>query len=201
MRLSLAIASLAALGLSACATIDFAQMAPAPEVAEVAPVQKNVVIRSAEALVVNFTNKGWAAAPDPKRIQRMANVLLRGIGQSEKVIDTSYAGKAKILSDVQRDIILASTNVAQTQKAADVFLAMAPEGELLQAELKSLEKALAACHKAELMFSRALEKTGAKDVKAEISAFSASLDNLKAVTNLYGDHVRANISKTGEAAS
>lgn len=189
------------LGLSACATVDFAEMAPERDVAAATPVQENVAIRAAKALYTSFTSKGWSVVPDENPMQRAANVLLRGIGQSSKVVDTSYAGQVRSIAKVRADILLASQEVSKAQKAVDVFLDLATEESDLTSELEALEKAVGVSHKAELMFSRALKNVGAKDIKAEIDPLKSSVDGLEKAVDIYGDRVRSKAPIIGGAAS
>ncbi len=191
MRLHMAFIGTALIMLSACATVDLGQMTSAePTAADFENTPINVVERAAKSLTDTFTQKGWSEAPDPMRIQKAANMLLRGIGRDKPVVDASYAATASDIDVVRADILLASQTVTQSVKAADVYIAMADEDTRLRSELKSLEKALAACTRADAMFVRALDNLGAEDVDADMTRLRVSISELRKVTNLYGDRVR-----------
>ena len=178
-----------ATGLSACATVDFAEMAPqTPKVFEAS--SKTVVRRASDALVEEFTEAGWVAPPEKNRIQKTAGFLLKGIKKSEPVTDVSYAAKARSLMAVNADIKTAAMHVEQAVKAADVFLAMAAPEDSLRRELKSLEGALVTSRRAEVSFEEALAKLGAKNSVHDMEAYYLATGELTRITNAYGVRVR-----------
>jgi hypothetical protein len=85
---------------------------------------------------------------------------------------------------------MASTHVEQTTKAAEVYLAMAPAEKSLRKELISLEKALIASREASQVFEEALIKTAGDMNAMDYSAYNASVNELRDVTNAFGDRVR-----------
>lgn len=190
MRLSHFVICAAILPLSACATVDLADMTPAAK-QTVQPVHENVVIRATEALTAKFTQAGWSEPVDPDRFKKAANFLLRGISSLEVDTDISYAEKAKSLTVVRSDISVATAEVSKVVKAAEVYLDMASEEDDLREELKSLEKAMSSCRKSELMFKRALENVGVEKTDAELQNAELAMNALRDVTNIYGERVRA----------
>lgn len=202
MRLQTAFIGMAMVSLSACATVDLGEMTTSePAVAAFENTPINVVQRTSKKLTEVFTQNGWSKAPDPMRIQKAANMLLRGMGKDKPIVDTSYAAKAVSVETVRADILLASQTVTQTVKAAEVYMSVADTDTRMRGELKSLEKALAACARAETMFVRALENLDAADIDGDMAALRVSVGELRKVTNLYGDRVRGGKPLIGAAAS
>lgn len=179
----------AACGLSACATVDFAEMAP-QTTAAVQPASKTVVRRAADNLVDVFSESGWAAQPEQNRIQKTAGFLLKGMSKDGEDEDLSYAVKVEGFSDVRADIVTATAKIDQTVKAADIFLAMATPDEKLRRELKSLEKALVATRQAEISFEKAIKRLSSGSDLAEMTAYYKSVGELTRTTNAYGVWVR-----------
>lgn len=200
MRLPQFIICLAVMPLAACATVDLADMTPAAREAAV-PAPENVVIKTSAALTEKFEKKGWSAAPDPNRVQKAASFLLRGIKKETDVKDVSYAGRAVSTMQVKSDVKVAVQDVQQLVKAADVYLAVADTGQNLRTELKSLEKALAVSHRAEMAFEDAFKALGADEPEAHIKDLTEAAHQLRDLTNIYGERVRAQSARLFEAAS
>lgn len=200
MRLSQIFICLMLLPLAACATVDLADMTPAARV-DVKPAPENVVIRTSEALVAKFDDKGWSAAPDPNRMQKAAGFLLRGMKKETSAQDVSYSAIVKKPAKLRSDILSAAKDVTQAAKAADVYLAVAKADDDLRMELKSLEKTLAACHKAEAMFMKSLETLNVGTDGLELAAFKGATVQLRDLTNVYGQRVRASTARLFEAGS
>lgn len=191
----------AACGLSACATVDFAEMAPQATMA-VQPASKTVVRKAADNLVDDFSASGWSVRPEQNRIQKTAGFLLKGMASADKREDASYSAGVESFAALKADIIAATVKVDQTVKAADVFLSMATPDEKLRRELKSLEKALMATRQAEISFEKAIERFGAGSDQSEMKAYYKSVGELTRTTNAYGVWVRDGMSVpvNGEAS-
>lgn len=191
MGLRLTLILTAALSLSACATVDLTEVtAPRAEAsAKVADV--NVVQRAASKLYAAFTNRGFVAKDSRKKMRSAARVLLKGLEDKSASSDTSsYASLATDPVLVLSDIRIASSHVEQTTKAAEVYLAMAPGEKSLRKELTSLEKALIASREASVVFEEALIKTSGEAKAMDFSSYRQSVNELRDVTNAFGDRVR-----------
>lgn len=192
MSLRLTITLTAALSLSACATVDLneATTVHGPSAAKSADV--NVVQRAASKLYTVFSNRGFVAKDGRKKMRSAARVLLKGL--EDKNVKTApnmgYAATAQSNAIVLSDIRMASTHVKQTTKAAEVYLAMAPAEKSLRKELTSLEKALIASREASQVFEEALIKTAGDMNAMDFSAYKVSVNELRDVTNAFGDRVR-----------
>ena len=191
MSLRLTLALITGLSVSACATIDLDEMAAANTVSKPRVVDINVVQRAATKLKAAFSSRGFVAKDSQKRMQSAAHILLKGLEDQE--IKPNNAGYVSTASDpmiVLADIRAASRHVEQTTKAAEVYLAMAPAETKMRAELNSLEDALLASRAAETVFEDALVKTGHSLTASEFVSFNLLVDELKDVTNAFGDRVR-----------
>ena len=100
---------------------------------------------------------------------------------------------------VLSDIRIAAKHVEQTTKAAEVYLAMAPGEKSLRKELVSLEKALIASREASQVFEDALIKTVGETSAMDFVSYKNSVNELRDVTNAFGDRVReSQINKVSE---
>ncbi|WP_371398331.1 hypothetical protein [Fretibacter rubidus] len=191
MRLKLLCASLAAMSLTACATVDMTSMAGTTSIsAQQTSPQGNVVERAASKLYAVFVNKGWAAKASRKRVQSTANVLLKGLEPTVADMNAgSYADTATSYASLSSDIRAAQQHVDQTVKAAEVYLAMSDLGVNMRAELSSLEKALITSRQAEVVFSTALERLNRTDCP-DFASYAARVNALRDVTDEYGQRVR-----------
>ena len=191
MGLRLTIALLSCLSMTACATVDLDEMAAANNASKSEFVSVNVVQSAATKLYAAFTNKGFVAKTSQKRMQSAAQILLVGLQeQGVKASDESYASTAVDPLIVLADIKTASHHVEQTTKAAEVYLAIAPSDKSLRKELNSLEDALLASRAAEIAFEEALLQTGRPLTSSEFVNYNQHVDELKEVTNAFGDRVR-----------
>lgn len=173
--------------LPACTTVDLADMAKSPTTSVNRPsVQKNVVQRAADRLYAAFTQKGWSESESRNRMQSAARVLLKGLPEQTET-EGGYVTQVQNLNTVKADIVTASAHVEQTTKAAEVFLAMASDDTALKTELDYLERALLAAREAESTFTAALTKF---DAEVSVVPFTAKIDSLRNVTNIFGDRVR-----------
>lgn len=199
LRLTLLLA--ASLSLSACATVDLNEMAspsatPAAKTADV-----NVVQRAASKLYTAFANRGFVPKSSRKKMQSAARVLLKGLEDKEvtSVSAVGYVDMAQSPQIILTDIRMAASHVEQTTKAAEVYLAMAPSEKSLRKELVSLEKALIASREASQVFEDALIKTSGEARAMDYKAYKTSVNELRDVTNAFGDRVReAQMTKVAE---
>lgn len=192
MSLRLTLILTAALSLGACATVDLTE-ATAPKTASAAKLADvNVVQRAASKLYAAFTNRGFVANDSRKKMRMAARVLLKGL-EDKDTASVETAGYAALATDrmvVLSDIRMAATHVEQTTKAAEVYLAMAPGEKSLRKELISLEKALIASREASQVFEDALIKTAGETTAMDFTAYEQSVNELRDVTNAFGDRVR-----------
>jgi len=178
--------------LSACATVDLAEIAKSGEAVSQQSVERNVVERTASKLYATFISKGWSVRDDRNKIEMTANILLNGIHSQDKDSQPKsiYLKSLKSADVIKSDILQASQHIQQTTKAAEVFLAVAPQEGSLRQELGLLEKAVLAGREAENTFILAYSKLGVSAKQADILAFEQSVDALSAVTNEFGTRVR-----------
>jgi len=197
MRTSTAIAALMTVMLSACATVDVANMAGAENFAIVDAIpEDNVVIRASEELTAEFASQAWVK-PQEQSVTKAANMLLKGRSKSAKLVKASYSDQATQASEVRQDIAQATELVDQTFKAADVYLSMADHTAELRDELKALEQALILSRRAEYNFRNALQSVSIGTVDNDMAGLNGSISSLRKVTDIYGARVRAKaVSKT-----
>ena len=192
MSLRLTLILTAALSMSACATVDLTEVtAPKAEsTAKVADI--NVVHRAASKLYAAFTNRGFVAKDSRKKMRSAATVLLKGLEDknASSVVSEGYVHKAADPVAILSDIRIAVGHVEQTTKAAEVFLVMAPGEKSLRKELVSLEKALIASREASQVFEDALIKTTGETTAMDFVSYERSVNELRDVTNAFGDRVR-----------
>ena len=192
MSLRLTLILTAALSMSACATVDLTEVtAPKAEsTAKVADI--NVVHRAASKLYAAFTNRGFVAKDSRKKMRSAATVLLKGLEDknASSVETEGYVHKATDPVAILSDIRIAVGHVEQTTKAAEVYLVIAPSEKSLRKELVSLEKALIASREASQVFEDALIKTTGETTAMDFVSYERSVNELRDVTNAFGDRVR-----------
>jgi len=192
MSLRFTFTLVAALSMSACATVDLNDVATSSSPAAAKSVDVNVVHRAASKLYAVFSSRGFVAKDSRKKMQSAARVLLKGL--EDKVVTTAssdgYVVKASDTLVILSDIRMASTHVEQTTKAAEVYLAMAPAEKTLRKELVSLEKALIASREASQVFEDSLLKAAGEATAMDFAAYKTSVNELRDVTNAFGDRVR-----------
>jgi len=191
MSYKLTLTLAACLSMSACATVNLNEIATKSPSAKTSVVDANIVQRAASKLYAAFTQKGFVAKTSRKRMQSAASILLKGLQDKEinSAPETGYAALATDAASVRADIQLASGHVEQTTKAAEVYLAIASSNRSLRKELASLEQALLASREAGRVFEDALIKTGQPSA-SELTTFNVSVDELRDITNAFGDRVR-----------
>ena len=192
MSLRLTLILTAALSMSACATVDLNEVATKNEPSAAKVVDVNVVQRAVTKLYAAFSNRGFVAKDGRKKMQSAARVLLKGLEDKDvtTVLAKGYADMANKQEVVLSDIRIASSHVEQTIKAAEVYLAMAPGEKSLRKELVSLEKALIASREALQVFEDALIKTAGEANAMDFVSYTTSVNELRDVTNAFGDRVR-----------
>jgi len=204
MRLRLFFAGCVAISMSACATIDIADMTATSQVAaEAQKPENNVVIKAAEKLQTAFRARGWTQTDNKARLQAAAHILLKGNKNVEPVLKTSYAAKADNIISVESDIRAAQSLVDNAVKAAEIYLAMADTDVDLTEELQNLERSLLMSRKIETSFANALNSLGVSGVDSQVKLLSLtqSANSLLNVTNSYGQRVREIRAVPGQSAS
>lgn len=201
MNLRLTVATLVSVSLTACATVDIADMASSGPVPDNSVVQEqNVVLRASTSLKDSFLKNGWTEARNPN-IQKTANMLLHGADKSSEDIPAiSSEPPMPTQTKLRTDIVYASEKVAKTVAAANIFLDMAEAGEDLKNELKALETALVLSRKAETHFESLCVRTELGTSVEELRTLSEVVDQLRESTDLYGDRVRQQ-SKVSQTAA
>ncbi len=192
MSLRLTLILSAALSLSACATVDLTEATTSKTVSSASVADVNVVQRAASKLYAAFTNRGFVAKDSRQKMRSAARVLLKGL-EDKSSASIKTAGYADLATDpaiIISDIRVAATHVEQTTKAAEVYLAMAPGEKTLRKELVSLEKALIASREASQVFEDALIKTTGETTAMDFVSYERSVNELRDVTNAFGDRVR-----------
>lgn len=190
---NIAISLIAALAMSACATVDLNEMA-LPANAPAAKSDVNVVERAVAKLKSAFTTKGFVAKTSRKRMQSAARVLLNGLEEKQMTngsVETGYAAQNNPASIVLADMSFAKRHVVQTVKAAEVYLEMAPANRSLVEELSDLEVALMAAKEAGSAFEAALKGQNSSELNSYIDAVA----ELRQVTDEFGETVRVKQSK------
>ena len=192
MSLRLTLALTACLSMTACATVDLNDVAMQGKPSVTKAVDINVVQRATAKLYAVFSSRGFVHKDSRKKMRSAARVLLEGL-EDKDVTPAASVGYAALATDsavVLSDIRMASSHVEQTTKAAEIYLAMAPAEKSLRKELVSLEKSLIASREASSIFEEALTKTSGRVSDSEFAAFNVSVNELRDVTNAFGDRVR-----------
>ncbi|MEP6342269.1 MAG: hypothetical protein ABJ275_03065 [Maricaulaceae bacterium] len=179
------------LSLSACATVDVTSMGSAEqETVNVETVDTgNIITRTVKRLHQAFVNKGWSEDVSQEKTQSAANVLLNGL---EDIDPTDVAPRELTYTnadDLLSDIKTARYHLSQTTKAAEVYLDVASSDSDLSGELKQLQKALHDSETAHENFIK--QKKYSTAIEHEIMYYASEVEKLRAVTNDFGDIVRA----------
>lgn len=188
-------------GLSACTTVDLTQVAVKQPQATSEKVKQNVVERASLSLTRMFHAKGWCKSDPAEKTKTATNVLLNGMD-----ID-SEANHDRILTPVTltqliSDMTEANYQVEQTTKAAEVYLVVADDIAELDKELSQLEAALLSSREAQAGFVKTVNAFPEKShaTRHKLEDISKSIDNLKTVTDAYGDRTRSQIAARVSAA-
>lgn len=173
--------------MSGCATVNLNKIAETAMADTPIKQSVNVVQRAASSLYSVFKDRGFAPDMSRKRLQSAASVLLNGFENAESdasVLSEDVLAPRLVVSDV----LYARGYVDRTVTAAEIYLEVSPVSQDLREDLASLEKALIASHKAEQTFKLNL----ATSDNIEMKLFSDSVENLRVITNAFGDRVRLN---------
>lgn len=188
---ALSVALLVSTGLSACTTVDLSQVAVQSEPVEQIQAKQNVVQRAAMALTSKFRNNGWCSGGPQEKTQTATSVLLNGMDDQTGNSSKKYTlVKSEQLAS---DLAVANQHVVQTTKAAEVYLSMSGDSSL-DDELSLLETALLSAREAETRFKKAIDMDSDAMSRQNYETLQSSVNELKAVTDLYGDRIRSNIA-------
>ncbi|MBL4870449.1 MAG: hypothetical protein JKX72_05800 [Robiginitomaculum sp.] len=179
--------------LSACTTVDLSQVSleKSRQTKPLAAVQ-NVVEKASRSMAALFVSKGWCKDSAANPTQTAASVLLNGkVNNIENDIETVKNMGSRQLS---ADINLAKNHIAQTTKAAEIFLTTADEFSELDKELSMLEAALLSAKEAETKFGKIIILTANSKNQEELEELKISIGKLKKVTDAYGDRTRGQIA-------
>ena len=185
-------------GLSACTTVDLSQVAIEQPQVSIEKPNLNVVERASQSLTSTFRAKGWCKTGPEEKTRTATNVLLNGIGSGQKNTPVPVATLSR--AQLSAELTDANTHVVQATKAAEVYLVMADAKAELDNELSLLETALLSAREAETRFDKALEKSGGFMARRKLKILSKSVDNLKNVTDAYGDRIRQQIAARASAS-
>ena len=182
--------------LPACATVDVASMGmPEARVTE-APAEANVVQRAVAKLKTAFTQRGFGPKASKRKMHAAADVLLNGINREAATDADGYNAQPRSRAMVTADILVASSHVERTTRAATVYLEMAPSDRRLDEELVELEAALLVSERAVRAFGVALDT----DDAPELLTLRERVDGLRRITDEFGFRVRADKNQAADAA-
>jgi len=187
---ALSVALLVSTGLSACTTVDLSQVAIQSEPVQQTQAQQNVVERAALALTTKFRNNGWCSGGPQEKTQTATSVLLNGIQDPEATSKSVTLIKS---TQLVTDLSIANDHIAQTTKAAEVYLSMS-EDVSLDNELSLLETALLSAREAQTRFSNTIAQNSNVQIQQNFESLENSVKGLKNVTDLYGDRIRSDIA-------
>ena len=177
--------------LSACATVDVSAIGAVEEtlVVEASVERGNVITRTVKRLYQVFTDKGWYEDTSRKRVQSAANILLNGLQTSDDGVIMPVEGEAVNTADLIDDIKTVRYHVAQTTKAAEVYLDVASSDASLNEELKQLQKALRVSEQVHANFMQ--NSSLNTEASAQLQILQQDVQDLRLVTDDFGDVVRA----------
>ncbi len=187
--------------LSACTTVDLTQVAVNQPVETSQEAEQNVVERASFALTSMFHDKGWCDSDPTEKTKTATNILLNGMEPD------THSNKSFVVTPVTMDQLIANITqanhqVEQTTKAAEIYLVVADDMAELDKELSQLEAALLSSREAQAGFMKSMDalaedNPGSHEILEDISK---SIDNLKIVTDAYGDRIRAQIAARASGA-
>jgi len=193
---SLVVATIVVCGhLSACTTVDLTQVAVNQPLAPSEKIEQNVVERASLSLTSMFHAKGWCKSDPAKKTKTATNVLLNGVGTQHHVTGSQMSAPVT-LTQVITDMTAANYQVKQTTKAAEIYLVVADDSTKLDNELSQLEAALLSSREAQAGFVKTVNAFPDKNHISlnKLKEISKSIDNLKAVTDAYGERIRTQIA-------
>ena len=187
------LAVIGSFAVTGCATVDLNEMT-SPAVAASPDKDFNLIERAVAKLKSAFKSKGFVAKTSRKRVKSATKILLSGLEDKQvmSVNETSsYANPAKPISVISADMSYAKQHITQTTKAAEIYLAMAPEGRKLSKDLGRLEMALMASIEASKVFEVALDGRNSD----QMEDFNVSVQALRDITDEFGARVRSQKSQ------
>lgn len=187
--------------LSACTTVDLTQVAVNHPQATSQETERNVVEKASFSLIRLFHSKGWCESDPAEKTKTATNVLLNGMDTDSKGVQL-YMAVPITLAQVVSDIAEANYQVEQTTKAAEIYLVVADDMAQLDKELSQLEAALLSSREAQASFVKNVDELSEADhlTHEELEKISNSIDELKAVTDAYGDRTRSQIAARASGA-
>lgn len=189
-------------GLSACTTVDLSQVSVKQPEEVVEQPTHNVVERAALSLTRMFHDKGWCKSGPAEMTKTATNVLLNGIDTANKYLNgesTPIPASVVGTRQLSTDLSYANEQVEQTTKAAEVYLVMSEEMAELDTELSQLEAALLSAREAETGFGKSIETSSNYIVRRKYTELSSSIEELKNVTDAYGERIRSQIAARASA--
>lgn len=182
---------ISACAMSACTTVDLSQVSFEPQAKISVERAHNVVEKAAHSMMALFEKKGWCKTDLREKTQTAASVLLNGMDKEEHTPVPTLIVSTQQLSE---DIELANEQVEQITKAAEVYMATTEDTVDMGDELTLLESALLTAREAETGFDISLDQVGTAGTQRKFGNFQASIKDLKSVTDIYGDRMRAQIA-------
>ncbi|PHS77324.1 MAG: hypothetical protein COB56_03695 [Robiginitomaculum sp.] len=188
-------------GLSACTTVDLTQVAVTQPQTASEKVEQNVVERTSLSLTRMFHAKGWCKSDPAEKTKTATNVLLNGM-DTDSEANHAHTLIPVTLTQLISDMTEANYQVEQTTKAAEVYLVVADDIAELDKELSQLEAALLSSREAQAGFVKTVNALTDKNhaTQQRLEDISKSIDNLKTVTDAYGDRTRSQIAARASAA-
>ena len=180
-------------GLSACSTVDLSQVAVTQSREKIVQPKKTVVERATTRLTRNFQEKGWCEVVEQDKTAKFASLLLKGIKTTPEARQATPLQRVSI-RQLRRDIHLASIQIRQTTKAADVFLNLNGGAEELDPELGRLETALTSARQAESHFIGLQSPEVAKVLMPDMDKLHQAIINLQKITDSYGEQIRQSLA-------
>lgn len=188
----LAITIVTATLLSACATVEMAPVQSGTFMSQSEIQDRSAVKLSARKLSSVFSTEGWSRINPSQKSQSAVNILVRGLKKTGKVIDPvrNYLTHRSESDMIAADISRADEHVVSTALRARTFLENNPGAADISGELSDLETALLSARQAEELFKNVLVEKGLSPDTPEMSRLSSSVDNLRDVTDAYGERLR-----------
>lgn len=188
-------------GLSACTTVDLTQVAVNQPQTSRGKTEQNVVERASLSLTNLFHAKGWSKNDPAEKTKTATNVLLNGLNkdsQNQNASMVTHVTTAQLTADITE----ANYQIEQTTKAAEVYLVVVDDTAELDEELSQLEAALLLSREAKAGFVKNVIALPEKShtFRHKLEKISKSIDELKTVTDAYGDRIRLQISARASGA-
>lgn len=192
MKLSAIITLLLVLaGLSGCATVDISRVTTEQGMAQETGPKLNVVERASAKMTALFRKNGWCSNTPREDAQTATDILLHGMKADTSAKTQTENMPVGTPSGLSENLQLASREVAQMTKVAEVFLTIADDTAILDRELSLLEMVLLSAREAQSRFEQ--EVKDHRKLENEFEAYRNSVRSLKTVTDFYGERTRAQI--------